>query len=304
MKCMKIFNIAEHKVLLCCAGILAFGTCSGHAVYPSEGILWRHLRGNNNEGRTIPDAYKALSKKQKQFEAEEKKGISCEDKKRKELKCFWEEEKKGEKFKRKLNNCRVAFSVWGLGSDGSTWRRIFDLKRFFAGCLSEEQKRVLEKWNFVADGKEAIFRCLRVVASESFLIRVLGKDFVDALIKEYNTEVSVPEISFTYSFENPFCGLPPITNRIMINMKVKQEHTEILDETSGTYIKIHPNDAQKMADAGKSIHEKTFTDFCVLLRLMWNIRKDEIEKVEVCDEFVVNRPISYFKKAFTIFEKK
>jgi hypothetical protein len=68
-------------------------------VYPSEGILWRHLRGNNNEGRTIPDAYKALSEKQKQFETEEEKGISCEDKKRKELKCFWEEEKKVKNLK-------------------------------------------------------------------------------------------------------------------------------------------------------------------------------------------------------------
>lgn len=249
-----------------------------------------------------------LSEKQKQFEAEEKKGISCENKKRKELKCFWEEEKKGEKFKRKPNNCRAGFSVCGLESDGSTWRRIFDLKRFFAGCLSEEEERVLKEWTFDADGKEAIFRCLRIVAGESFLSRVLGKGFVDALVKEYNTEISVPDISFTYSFENPFSDLeeplPPITNRIMINMKVEQEHTEILDETSGTYIKIHPNDAQKMADAGKSIHEKTFTDFCVLLRLTWNIFEDEIEKVEVCDEFVVNRSISYFKEAFTIFEKK
>jgi hypothetical protein len=186
--------------------------------------------------------------------------------------------------------------------------RIFDLKRFFAGCLSEEEERVLKEWTFDADGKEAIFRCLRIVAGESFLICVLGKDFVDALVKEYNTEISVPEILFTYSFENPLSDrgapLPPITDRIMINMKVKQEYTEILDENSGTYIKIHPNDAQKMANAGKSIHEKTFTDFCVLLRLTWNIRKDEIEKVEVCDEFIVNRPISYFKKAFTIFEKK
>lgn len=267
--------IKKCKLLSYGIAVWLLGVHFGYAKYPDEYILWRHLLGQGDKGYTVPNIYKELSELQKEFEAKKEKGLLQEKDQKERLRFFWEEEQSTQLY----TLTDVVFDTSAMSEDG------ISINTLFRGGVPYYPSRRLVDFGFEeyagADGdiKGALCRCLRVVLSKQFLSRVLGEGYVCELFVRCEEEAKV---MFNYKLQ------PELDGRISVMMS-------IIDRDRGCF-GVDNYDPQK--------EDNKYTKFEVHLKLTWNAAMDAIEKVELCDKFIINRPIGRYCKGTVIFEKK
>jgi len=271
---VKTVGIRVFGCLLSALILQGVGTVSRlYAEYPSWSSLLKHwyLEG----GRTIPDAYRRLSDRQKAFEENERNGMLSEEDKKNRLRFFWEIKANGEVFERPPENVNVRI-------DGSL-RCFFLTDVFVQGkeCAWEE-----EACSRMGSPKLVLpyIRFMNIVASKQFLIDVLTRDFVTELDGKFGGRESDSEVVVRYIFNPIYSKSDDGRRRYLVQAGVS------VPQRVSVMIEIRQS-------GGNS-------DFSVSLRLTWNTSTDEIEKVELVDRVIVNEPVFDGKDGTVLFEKK
>lgn len=83
-------------------------------------------------------------------------------------------------------------------------------------------------------------------------------------------------------------------DRRVCTLRLSQSHHEKIDKHTGKSVKIPQEDAKY----GKEITVE------LNLLLTVNTATEEVEKVEIFDKFIVNKPISYYPDGVVVFEKE
>ena len=267
--------IKKCKLLSYSIAVWLLGVHFGYAEYPDECILWHHLLGQGDKGYMVPNIYKELSEFQRKFEAKKEKGLLQKEDQERRLVFFWEEEQSTQSY----TLTDVVFDTSAMSEDG------ISINTLFRGGVPFYLSRRLVDFDFEKyveadeDIKGALCRYLRVVLSKQFLSRVLGEGYVCELFGRCEKEAKV---MFNYKLQ------PELDGRISVMMS-------IIDRDRGCF-GVDNYDPQK--------EDNKYTKFEVHLKLTWNAAMDAIEKVKLCDKFIVNRPIGRYCKGTVIFEKK
>ena len=164
----------------------------------------------------------------------------------------------------------------------------------------------------------AIRRCTHIVSSEVFLRKVLGNDYVNAFINECNKEEGDPMLTVKYIlypvdyqmapdkyleakkrrpgelYNNTldcFGSLPEdlwprCMDHVVVDMEIYQTHQEIKGQ-DGKFVKL-PN--SEYGKYGKDA--KTFIDFQLCLKLIFDMKEEKVETVARYGSFTVNKLIS------------
>ena len=336
MQSMKI-NI---KTVVSCAGGLVAGVLSVHADYPNADELWRRLAGGTFSmdlfGRgsieksesVIPGAYKELVAVWKK--AEDKDGMLPDDEKKKvKLNLLWERTEGkmigGKPFSSLDSGVSFLFHAYSGTACGCV-RLSYPV---FGKFESDYEEAYYKDLSVSEDIKKAVRRCTHIISSEAFLQKVLGGDVVDALIDECNKDAGCPSLlirGYLYPFAyhnlrhvylkerrrfpgqvsysvDLFYPLPAgvltmgrFMDRAVVDMQIVQVHYEKKGQ-NGEFVKTS-NDDKWTNDL------RQVADFQVCLRLVINMRTEEIEKAEIYDKFIVDKPLSYFPNGKILFEKK
>ena len=188
--------------------------------------------------------------------------------------------------------------------------------------------------------QEAIRRCVHIVSSEVFLRKVLGNDYVDAFVGECKKGEGMPNLVVRYIlypanyqrlrkkylkkvgiypgelYSNclgKFRPLPKasesasdcmkhiavdIMKHIVVDMEIYQTHQEI-GTKEGKDVKFEKDLNCEYGKYGKK-NVRTFIDFQLCLKLMFDMEKEKVETVEKYGSFIVNRNIRHCgKKTFS-----
>lgn len=276
----------------------------------------------------IPGAYKELVAAWKK--AEDKDGMLPDNEKKKvKLNLLWErtEEKMIKERPPFSLNAGVCFQFYAYSGKAPGCQR---LSYPVFGKFDKDYERSYYKDLSVSeDVKKAVRRCTHIISSEAFLTKVLGGDVVDAFIDECNKNAGCPSLlirGFLYplayhnlqhvylkerrrfpgQLNGPcdlFNPLPlgvltmgSFMNRAVVDMEIVQYHCEKKGQ-NGEFVKTS-NDDKWTNDL------RQVADFQVCLRLVINMRTEEIEKAELTDKFIVNKPLSYFPNGKVLFENK
>jgi hypothetical protein len=325
------------KTIVSCAGGLIAGVSSVHADYPNAGKLWRRLSGGYSEGSVwksesvIPGAYKELVTAWKK--AENKDGTLPEEiRKKMRLNFFWEkaEEKKIKEKPLFFEGQRNDFSFYVCSWETGYFQRLYSLIRAHPDVNKAYVKDCLNEL-FVSNDSvgKAVRRCTYIISCEAFWVRVLGDDVVNALVNELGNDTGCPSLLMRFCLYpvvyhdfrseylkekhwvfglsggscDVFCPLLTdvlqengLMDRFVIDMEIIQYHRE-KEVQNGKFVRMPNNDKEWVKTT------RNTADFQVCLRLFFNMRTEEIEKVEICDKFIVNKPLSYFPNGMVLFEK-
>ena len=312
--------------IVSCASVFIAGLCgSARAEYPDHTILWHRLvygSGDSyNKGVVncpIPGVYKEL------LEVWNKKAgsdvmLSEEARREKGFKPFWEDNEGN------LNICYggVSFNFYAyLPQYGGAERLSIPVN----GRIDETYERDYYRQLPVGERtKRAIRRCTHIVSSEVFLRKVLGDGYVDAFINECNKEEGNPKLTVKYIlypvgyqrargtylkeenrhprelYKNTLDYFHPLPeglwshcmDHIVVDMEIYQTHRKIKGQ-DGELVKVP--DSIYREDA------KTFIDFQLCLKLIFDMKKEKVETVAMYDIYAVNQPICRFgKNCFDVF---
>ena len=326
---MRIFVKNMKKIntkIVSCASVFIAGLCgSARAeIYPNHAILWHRLvygGDDYNKGVVncpIPGVYKELLEVWNK-EAGSDGMLSEEARREKGFKPFWED-----------NTGKSNIRYWGVNFDfyaylpqyGGPSRLSFPVN----GRIDETCERdYYKKLPVVRDTKKAMQRCTHIVSSEVFLRKVLGNDYVNAFINECNKEEGDPTLTVRYIlypvayqrargtylkgenrhpgelYKNTLDYFQPLPaglllqcmDHIVVDMEIYQTHRKV-EGQDGKLVKVP--DSRYREDA------KTFIDFQLCLKLIFDMKEEKVETVAMYDTFVVNRGICRFgKNCFDVF---
>ena len=312
------------KKIVSCASVFVAGLCgSARAEYPDYGFLWNRLVYGSDDSYEkgvvncpIPGVYKELLKVWNKAGSD---GTS----KWLNFMPLWENNDKG---KPKIRRGGVDFEFYAYLPQCGTALRLFSPFGGLRGVYGRDYyKRLLVDERI----KRAIERCTYIVSSEVFLRRVLGDDYVDAFINECNKKEGNPTLMVKYIlypvgyqrardtylkeenrcpkelYKNKLDRFQPLPagfrsrcmDHIVVDMEIYQTHQK-MEGQDGKLVKVP--DSKWIYRYSSGI--KTFIDFQLCLKLIFDMKKEKVETVAMYDTFIVNRGISHFgKNCFNVF---
>ena len=336
VKNMKNMKKISPKKIVSCAGVFVAGLCgSARAEYPYPDcrLLWDRLVYGNDDSSSIrdvncpiPGIYEELVKKWNEkagsgemLSEQAEKAIEKEG-----FKLFWG----GDKKEPKIPCACVDFRFHAYLPQCSDYEMLSSSPIPFGFNKNSENDYYSELPENV---QEAIRRCVHIVSSEVFLRKVLGSDYVDAFIneckkKEGNPMLTVKYILYPVGYQRvrgtylkqgnsrpgelykntvDYFGplheylLPRCMDHIVVDMEIYQTHQEI-GTKEGKDVKFVKVLNSEYGKYGKDA--KTFIDFQLCLKLIFDMKEEKVETVARYGSFIVNKPInSYRENCFDVF---